>query len=206
MAARFLRLRPAVLVVIALAAARIAIASGGDESPHTPLTSGPSPGDVVPSFYCRAVTGPLMNRSVCYVCRNGDRPVVMLLARDLTPGVARLFRGADRQVDENRARGLRGFGVLVSDDPASRVGQVQTFAFDHKVEMPLAIAPTAVAAAAGQNLPPDAAVTVVLYRRRQVVSTHALRADELTPGRIDEVLSAVTSFAADEVADDEPAD
>ena len=41
------------------------------------LTSGPAAGKEGPSFFVRAITGPQMNRSVCFVCRNGDRPVVM---------------------------------------------------------------------------------------------------------------------------------
>ena len=36
-------------------------------------------GDEVPSFYVRTVTGPLAGKSVCYVCRHGDRPVAMVL-------------------------------------------------------------------------------------------------------------------------------
>src|SRR5215471_11679796 len=56
------------------------------------LQSGPRVGDKVPTFYVRAVTGPLKNKSVCYVCRNGDRPVVMLFIRQITPELKQLLR------------------------------------------------------------------------------------------------------------------
>ena len=41
-----------------------------------PLQSGPETGATIHSFFVRAVTGPHRNRSVCYVCRYGTRPVV----------------------------------------------------------------------------------------------------------------------------------
>ena len=49
------------------------------------LNSGRAVGEYVPTFYSRAVTGPLMNKSICYVCRNGARPVVMILMRRVEP-------------------------------------------------------------------------------------------------------------------------
>ena len=51
-----------------------------------PLISGLAAGKEVPSFFVRAITGPQMNRSVCFVCRNGDRPVVMVMMRRLESG------------------------------------------------------------------------------------------------------------------------
>ncbi len=60
-----------------------------DESPATVTTNSSTAsgkvGEEVPSFYVRTVTGPLAGKSVCYVCRHGDRPVVMVLLRELGP-------------------------------------------------------------------------------------------------------------------------
>jgi hypothetical protein len=46
---------------------------------HLELESGPKTGSTINQFFVRAVTGPHRNRSVCYVCRYGSRPVVMVL-------------------------------------------------------------------------------------------------------------------------------
>src|SRR5262245_44631175 len=105
-----------------------------------PLQSGLKVGEKVPTFYVRAVTGPLKNKSVCYVCRNGDRPVVMLFVRQITPELKKLLKRIDGEVDEHRAAGLRSFGVFVANDSKEVLPQVQTLAFDEKINLPLTIA------------------------------------------------------------------
>ena len=116
-----------------------------------PLKSGPMVGDHVASFYTRAVTGPLMNKSVCYVCRNGQRPVVMVLLRRVDAELKPLMKSLDKLVDGNRAVGLRGFGVLIDNNSVQATSAVQTFAFDNKISIPLTISGEAVAAASGQK-------------------------------------------------------
>ena len=70
----------AVLIVALLSAGR---AIGGENAAEPPLRSGRAVGEYVPTFYVRAVNGPLMNKSVCFVCRNGSRPVVMVLLQEM---------------------------------------------------------------------------------------------------------------------------
>ena len=48
---------------------------------------------------------------------------------------------------------------------------------------------------AGQNIHPDAAVTVVLYRDLKVTANFAYRAGELTAEEIKQVLAAVQALA-----------
>ena len=160
------------------------------------LRSGRDVGQAVPSFYVRAVTGPLRNKSVCYVCRNGDRPVVMVLMQRLDHGLAELLKGIDAVVDANRATGLRSFGVLISEEPSQDAPKLQTLAFDEKIDLPLTVATTVVSSSTCQNVHPHAAVTVVLYRNSKVVSTFAYRAGELDGQKVDEVLAGVRELAA----------
>lgn len=156
-----------------------------------PLDSGRKVGETIPSFYSRAVTGPLANKSVCYVCRNGGRPVVMVLLRRMDPELKPLLQNLSRLVDRNRAAGLRGFGVLLSADAFKATSKVQTFAFNHKVTMPLTVGGEGIGFAACQNVHPDAAVTVVLYRRTKVVDRFAFRAGELDKPQVKAVLNRV---------------
>ncbi|MEX1230878.1 MAG: hypothetical protein WEB58_11610 [Planctomycetaceae bacterium] len=162
-----------------------------------PFHSGRMVGDDVPYFYVRAVTGPMMNRSVCYVCRNGQRPVVMVLMRKLSPSARDLLVEIDRVVNKSRAHGLRCFGVLVSEEPMHDVSRVQTFAFDGKIEMPLTIGAPMVALPSCQNLNPDADVTVVLYRQRRVVATYAFRGDSLDQASIERLSETIRQFAVE---------
>jgi hypothetical protein len=164
---------------------------GDDAAPAAALQSGRAGGDTVPQFYVRAVTGPLKNKSVCYVCRNGDRPVAMVFIREFTPGLSDLLTRLDQQIDRNRAEGLRGFGVLLAEDHRDSVSKLQTLAFDHQLSLPLTIAPVQVDSPSGQNVNPEAAVTVVLYRRRQVIESFAVGSTGLTAADVDHIAAGV---------------
>ncbi|MBI5760791.1 MAG: hypothetical protein HZA46_19905 [Planctomycetales bacterium] len=150
-------------------------------------------GDRVPSFYVRAVTGPHANKSVCYVCRYLDRPVAMIVVRSFSPGLTELLRGIDTVVDESRSVGLRSFVVFVAPtnppDADSRTlsARVQTLGFDEKLSIPLTVAAAFDDAATRPGSRP-ADVTVVLYRRQQVVTTVGMRRDDLTKPKIRDLL------------------
>jgi hypothetical protein len=172
--------------------------------PRAPLVSGRAVGEYVPQFYSRVVSGPLMNRSVCFVCRYGERPVVMVLARQVGPELRPLMKNIDRVVEQHRATGLRSFGVLVSDEAFPAISKVQTFAFNNRVTMPLTVGTEALAVDGGQNLHRDAAVTVVLYHKRTVAARYALRADELDVAHFTPVIERLKTFAAEHAAGTAP--
>jgi len=137
------------------------------------LKSGPPVGSLVPSFYVRAVTGPLMNRSVCYVCRNGARPVVMVILRKLDPGYKEILSEIDSVVDKNRAVGLRSFGIYLSPEPTKDISHVQTFSFEGMIQMPLTIGADFSPGQSKHSIHPDAGMTIVLYRNRKVVENYS---------------------------------
>jgi hypothetical protein len=173
---------------------------GSQAGPHKePLQSGLKVGEKVPTFYVRAVTGPLKNKSVCYVCRNGDRPVVMLFVRQITPDLKRLLKGIDDEVDRHRAAGLRSFAVFLAGENEELLPRVQTLAFDEKINLPLTIAAAPSDGSAGRTIHADAAVTVVLYRDQTVTANFALRAAELNGDAIEAILKSTRALAADEM-------
>ncbi|MBM3968309.1 MAG: hypothetical protein FJ302_00385 [Planctomycetes bacterium] len=144
-----------------------------------PLTSGPATGKEVPSFFVRAITGQQMNRSVCFVCRNGDRPVVMLLLRRLEAGTSAVLKAVDEFVDRRRADGLRAFGVMLSDEPSKVSPHLQTISFDHQLSLPLGVGPEALGERDSLSIDPAASITLVAYREKKVVWTSAFRSTEL---------------------------
>lgn len=148
-------------------------------SESKPLTSGPAAGKEVPSFFVRAITGPQMNRSVCFVCRNGDRPVVMILLRRLETGTSAVLKSVDELIDRRRADGLRAFGVMLSDEPSKVSPHLQTISFDEKLSLPLGVGPEALADRDSLSVDPAASVTLVAYRDKKVVWTSAFRSAEL---------------------------
>lgn len=160
-----------------------------------PLRSGLKVGEKVQTFYVRAITGPLKNKSVCYVCRNGDRPVVMIFVRRITPELKKLLKAIDAEIDAHRAAGLRGFGVFLAGDGNELLPQVQTLAFDEKINLPLTIAAAPSDGSAGGTIHPDAAVTVMLYRDQTVAANFAYRADELQEREIERIIKGIRTLA-----------
>lgn len=139
---------------------------GADGLVSTPESNSSSE---VPSFYVRAVTGPLAGKSVCYVCRNGDRPVVIVLLRDLGPDTAPLLKDLDRTVNRHRADGLRCFAVLLTDTPQRDAARLQTLAFDEKIDLPLTVTGEATTQGSTLAFPRDSAVSIVTYQDRRIV-------------------------------------
>lgn len=162
------------------------------------IKSGPEVGSTVHAFFVRAVTGPHQSRSVCYVCRYGARPVVMVLLQGVDPNTPKLLKSIDRIVDAGRVAGARSFGVLVTDESARVVPILQTMAFDEKIELPLTAATSAVASSTCHNLHLDATTTVVLYRDQKVVATYGYRRGDLTADSIDELSDKMRQFVKSE--------
>ncbi|MFP6765310.1 MAG: hypothetical protein VB858_16900 [Planctomycetaceae bacterium] len=161
---------------------------------HPLSEAGPKAGSTIHPFFVRAVTGPHRNRSVCYVCRYGSRPVVMVLVQEVDPKLGTLLTTIDQIIDQNRLTGLRGFGVLVTDQSAQAVPILQTIAFDRKVHMPLTAATTSIAGSSSHNLHPDAATTLILYRNQKAVETISLKSGQITSARVSSVTQQIRKF------------
>jgi hypothetical protein len=186
------------MILLALVAASgLRISSiGADET--RPSAQANSEGDV-PSFYVRAVTGPLAGKSVCYVCRNGDRPVVLVFLRDLGPDVAALLKDLDHTVNRHRADGLRCFAVMLTDTPQRDFGRLQTLAFDEKIDLPLTMAGEAVTAGTSLAVPRDAGISVIAYQDRRVVQRFSYKTGDCNEAARRSIVEAsVKLISADE--------
>ena len=100
-----------------------------------------------------------------------------------------------RVVDRNRILGLRGFGVLLSSDSIKATSIIQTFSFNHKITIPLTVAGEGVGAPSCQNVHSEAAITIVLYRRRKVVEKFVFRKGELKREDVRHVINRIREFA-----------
>jgi hypothetical protein len=162
-----------------------------EETPDRTLRS---PDGEVPSFYVRAVTGPLAGKSVCYVCRNGDRPVVVVLLRELSPDSTALLKELDRTVNKHRAEGLRCFAVLLTDTPQRDLGRLQTLAFDEKIDLPLTLAGDAAIQGSALAFPRDAALSVITYQDRQITKRFSYKSGACDAPARQSIVSASESL------------
>ncbi|WP_157605168.1 hypothetical protein [Schlesneria paludicola] len=183
---------------MALAIAALAqVGRIGAEDTRLPRLSGPEVGTEVTTFYVRAVTGPHSGKSVCYVCRNGNRPVVMVLLRELGPDVARLLKQLNATVDRHRADGLRCFVVLLGDANQKDFARLQTLAFDEKLEIPLTLAAETLAGSALKSISEEAAVTVVLYDHLKITRQFSFRTAECDSPACQQIVRAADELARD---------
>ena len=81
------------------------------------LKSGLQPGDRPPAYNVKDCTGPNEGTSLCYRCKYGDRPVVNIFARELTPEVVSLVKKIDSVVGANEEKKMAAFVTLLTDDP-----------------------------------------------------------------------------------------
>lgn len=136
-------------------------------------------GAAVPAFFVRQVNGPRPNLARCLVCRNGDRPVVMVCTRKLDPQVADLLEAIDRSVDAHRAQGLRAFALFLEGDGEQLQPELVTLARQRGLTIPLAL-PVERRGPAALALAEEPQTIVILYVQRKVVGCYHYRADEIT--------------------------
>ena len=74
-----------------------------DDKVETKKPTGCEVGAEVPPFYVREITSDHPNLAVCLVCKNGDRPSVLVSVRKIDQQVERLLAAVDRTVDSHRA-------------------------------------------------------------------------------------------------------
>jgi hypothetical protein len=172
------------------------ITAGGVSGELPPaLKSGPEPGTTVSSFYVRAVTGSLAGKSVCYVCRNGDRPVVIVFLRDLDADATRLMKRLDATVNQHRADGLRCFVVLFSESSQKDSARLQTIAFDEKLDIPLTLATETLTGPMTRSIAAEATATVVFYDQLKVTECLSYRKGECDDTACKAVVTAAEQLA-----------
>lgn len=81
------------------------------------LKSGLQVGDKPPAYDVFDCTGPNEGKKLCYRCKYGDRPVVNIFAREMTPEVVALVKKIDGVVGQNEEKKMAAFVTLLTNDP-----------------------------------------------------------------------------------------
>src|SRR6516162_7603694 len=78
--------------------------------------SGLKPGQRPGPYSSLVSVGPRRGQSHCFICETADRPAVIVFARTLSDALAKLVRGLDRALVEQKGTELRAWVTLLSDD------------------------------------------------------------------------------------------
>ena len=124
------------LVVLSLGLV-VALATGGfvsaNETAKKSVKSGPQTGDRLGPFYVTKVAGAEddgidQGQNLCYRCRNGNRPQVVVFTRSTSPKVAELVQKLDAAIAEHEDSELRVFVNLLGDDKEELQKKAKKFA------------------------------------------------------------------------------
>lgn len=164
------------------------------------LVSGPQPGERVGAFTVTKVAGNANDgvaegKSLCYRCKMGNRPVVMIFARTADESLAELIDELEEELKEHESDKLTGFVNMIGSDAESLKAAAAKFVKDNEIQRVAFVVPEA-AENGPDNLKiaPEADLTVVCYKGGKVMASHAFKKGELDSDTIGEIVEASCSL------------
>ena len=124
------------LAVVAFAMSGVATA---DDAVKAEMKSGPQVGDSLGAFNVTKIAGAENDgveegKNLCYRCRNGAKPQVIVFTRSTDPKVTELVQKLDKAIEENESSKLRVFVNVMADDKDSATEEAKKFATSSKTK------------------------------------------------------------------------
>lgn len=154
-------------------------------------------GDPLGVFHVTKVAGAVGDavepgETLCYRCRYGSRPMVLVFARDTGGRVPELLRAMDKTVGENEDAKLKGLLTLLGEDSAALKEDAGKIAAKTDAKLiPVVVAKETKTGPLNYKLSGEAEVTIVLAQDSQVVNTHTTTAAKID---IESIISEVTEM------------
>ena len=178
----------------------VALVLGVAVTAQAEVTSGPQVGDSVGAFTVTKVAGNPddgveAGKSLCYRCKMGARPVVMVFARSADEKLAKLLKKIEEEVEEHADDKMMGFVNMIGADAESLKKAAEGFATKHGITRLAFVVPEdAENGPPDFKIAPDADLTVVCYKEGKVKANHAFAKGGLTDEKIDAVVEASCSL------------
>ena len=159
------------------------------------IKSGLKPGDFALPFRCLSVTGPDKDDVLCLVCKNGDRPLAMVFANEISDPLKTLLKRLDLAVERNRQAELASFAVFLTADPDSTENSLKELAEKEKISenVPLVI-PEIPTGPPHYKISKDADVTVMLFKEGKVVRNFAFAPKKLTKPDVERIVASLATI------------
>lgn len=157
--------------------------------------SGPQAGEMVGAFTVvkaagAADDGVKVGDELCYRCRMGNRPMVMVFARTADAKLAALVKQLDKVVADNKEKKMGSFVSLLGDKPDDLKAAAKSFVEKNKIENIAFVVPEEnKTGPSDYNLDEKADVTVLIYRDGKVAANHALAAGGLSDSEIKSIVA-----------------
>ena len=118
----------------------VALVVSGNAMAENAVKSGPQQGDRLNAFNVTKVAGATSDgvsegQNLCYRCKNGSRPQVIVFTRSTDAKVAELVRKLDKAMTKNESSQLRVFVNLLGDDKEDLADEAKKFAASSKAKM-----------------------------------------------------------------------
>ena len=134
--------------------------------------SGRQAGEQVSAFEVHDVTGPNKDKTVCYVCQNGAKPVTIIFAREVTKELASLVKAVDGV--QKTSKGSAAFVVLLDKDEKAGAEKLKKLAVETGASIPLTVNKLGEKSPEGYDLNAEVKKTILVYKDKKVVSNFAL--------------------------------
>ena len=153
------------------------------------LKSGLPVGDKVPAFNVRDITGPSADKTLCYRCQYGSRPVVTIFTHEINDSVTELISKVDGLVGKNKDAKMAAFVVVITEDTDKVEKQLKAIAKDKNIKnVPLTII-EGKTGPENYNLSKDAAVTVMMWNESTVKVNEAFGKPTLDAKSIEKLVA-----------------
>lgn len=140
--------------------------------------------------------GPQRGKSHCFICESGDRPLVIVFARQLSDPLGKLAHHLDKALGQHKEAELRAWVTFLADDQTALDPQVVKWGQKHATgNVPLGVFEDQVGPPT-YLLSREADVTVLLSVKQRVVANFAFRAGELNDAAIAAIIKTVPKITA----------
>jgi len=185
---------------LTMAVVGIVAAAIGAGAALAEVTSGQQVGETVGAMTVTKVTGNPLDgvpdgKTLCYRCKLGSRPVVMVFTRSADTGLAKLLKKLDEEIEEHQSAKLTGFVNMLGTDGESLKKDAAEFVKLHGIERIAFVVPEESAnGPADYKIAPDADLTVVCFKGGKVQANHSFAKGQLTDEKIDAIVEAACSM------------
>ena len=184
-------MKAARLFGLAMAFAALAVVARAEEKE---LKSGLQVGEELPAYYVvKAAGNPKDNveegEELCYRCKLGNRPVVMVFARKTDDKLAALVKELDKVVAKNSDKKMASFVNLLGSDKEALKRDAKKLVEKSKAENIAVVVPVDNEKGPdAYNVNPEADVTVLIYKQGTVEANHALASGKLSEQEIKKII------------------